>query len=151
LFKSWQVFVFTLVPLALIFTGVILSSFHGADSAPEVFPTAAPRPTSSGPPPPAPAGTTQLSIAAENLKFDKASLTAPAGQPVQLMFDNKDAGQMHNVAVYADRSASTPIFKGELDTGPNAVTYSFNAPSSPGSYFFHCDVHPDMAGTFTVN
>jgi plastocyanin len=28
---------------------------------------------------------------------------------------------------------------------------AFNAPSTPGSYYFRCDVHPDtMDGTFSV-
>jgi hypothetical protein len=30
-------------------------------------------------------------------------------------------------------------------------TEKFTAPSTPGTYYFHCDVHPDqMNGTFIV-
>ncbi len=41
MFKSWQIFVFSLIPLALVFGGVIIGSiyFDGGDSQPEVFPT----------------------------------------------------------------------------------------------------------------
>jgi hypothetical protein len=37
-FKSWQIFVFSLIPLALVFTGVIIGSIHGSDSELEEFP-----------------------------------------------------------------------------------------------------------------
>ena len=45
-----------------------------------------------------------------------------------------------------------PIFQGDLDSGPAPITYNFDAPSTPGTYFFRCDVHPDtMTGQLTVN
>jgi hypothetical protein len=37
IFKSWQIFVFSLIPLALVFAGVIIGSFHGSDSELEDF------------------------------------------------------------------------------------------------------------------
>jgi hypothetical protein len=40
--KSWQIFVFTLIPLALVFAGVIAGSLDGSDSEREVFPTPEP-------------------------------------------------------------------------------------------------------------
>jgi hypothetical protein len=40
MFKTWQIFVFSLIPLALVFAGVIIGSLHGSDSEAEVFPTA---------------------------------------------------------------------------------------------------------------
>jgi len=48
-FKSWQVFIFSLVPLLLVFVGVVGGSFHGKDSHPEVFPS---QPPASGTPRP---------------------------------------------------------------------------------------------------
>lgn len=36
-------------------------------------------------------------------------------------------------------------------TGPATTTYTFTAPSTPGTYFFRCDVHPTvMTGQFIV-
>jgi plastocyanin len=151
-FKTWQVFVFSLVPLALVFTGVIMGSIHfsGGDSQKEIFPTPAPRPAGNAPPPPAaPPGATALQLTARTLLYDKRTLTAAAGQPVVLQFNNDDAGQLHNFALYTNRNATTKIFASELSTGPKVETLNFTAPT-PGSYFFRCDVHPDtMTGTFT--
>ena len=145
-----SIFIFSLVPLALIFAGVIIGSMRGIDAEREPIPTPPPV-TESGPPPTAPAGTTQLEISASNLAFDKTSLSAPAGKPVQLTLRNRDASIPHNVSIYTNRSASQSIFKGELDTGPADKVYSIPANSNPGTYFFRCDVHPDtMTGNFVV-
>lgn len=154
MFKSWQIFVFSLVPLALVFAGVIVGSIHGSDSDLEVFPT--PPPSSAGSssgggggsaPPPAP-GT--LTITARNLAFDKRSLTARPNAQTSVQFTNDDAGVLHNVAVYTNNRATTRIFVGELTTGPNTTTYTFTSPAA-GTYFFRCDSHPDqMTGTFNV-
>jgi hypothetical protein len=52
-FKSWHVFLFSLIPLALVMTGVIVGSVHfsGGDSEAEVFPTPAPGSGSYAAPP----------------------------------------------------------------------------------------------------
>jgi plastocyanin len=151
LFKSWQVFVFSLVPLALVFAGVIIGSMHGLDSERQVYPTAAPTEANSAPAATAVPGATQVTLVASNLAFDKSSITAKAGEPVSITFDNKDAGVLHNVSVYTDRTAKQAIFQGDLTTGPAETTYTFDAPSTPGSFYFHCDVHPDtMQGTLVV-
>jgi plastocyanin len=93
-----------------------------------------------GPPPFA------ASISASGLQFSTGELDLPADAPVDLTFDNQDDGVQHNVAIYTDESASQPLFKGELVTGVASVVYSFTAPP-PGSYYFHCDVHPTMNGS----
>ena len=148
MFKSWQIFVFSLIPLALVFAGVIIGSYHGSDSAKEIFPTAGPTaPPSETVGPGAPG---VLAIAAQNLLFDKKTLEAPARTEITVRFDNRDAGVLHNVAFYTNRTARSKIFVGEIITGPKVIEYEFTTPA-PGSFFFRCDVHPDtMTGTFTV-
>lgn len=149
--KAWHIFIFSFIPLALVFVGVIGGSYRGADADAEVFPTAAATaPPRAQTPSPGGGGATVLEIAAKDLLFDKRTLTAPANTAITIRFDNKDAGVQHNVAIYRDRTARTKIFVGELFPGPAVREYKFTTPG-PGSYFFRCDVHPDtMTGTFTV-
>ncbi len=80
-----------------------------------------------------------------------STITVPAGASVTVNFDNQDSGIPHNFAAYTNSSATTPIFVGQVITGPATITYKFTAPSQPGNYFFRCDVHPTiMTGTFVV-
>ena len=153
MFKSWQIFVFSLVPLALVFAGVIIGSMFGVDSELETFPTQAPAgENGDAEQPTAVPGATEIELVAENILWDKESLSAPAGEPVSVIMDNRDAGVLHNFSLYADRAFTQAIFVGELVTGPVTETYTFDAPSTPGTYFFRCDVHPDtMTGQFQVN
>jgi plastocyanin len=151
-FRTWQVFAFSLVPLALVLAGVVLGSVHfsDGDSQREVFPTQEPSASQGGPAPTPPPGASVLQITAENLQFSPRSLRATAGQPVQVQLNNRDSGVQHNIAFYNNSSASQVIFKGELFAGPQTKTESFTAPSSRGNYYFRCDVHPDMNGSFVV-
>ena len=90
-------------------------------------------------------------LTARNNAFDKTSFTVPAGATVSLSFINDDPGVQHNFALYTDASATTPIFQGGVATGQQTVLYTFAAPSTPGTYFFRCDVHPEtMRGSFVV-
>jgi len=153
LFKTLHIVAVSLIFLALLFAGVIVGSMRGTDSEAQVFPTVPPTAENGGTPPPtAVPGATQIELAAENVLFDKSALSATAGQPVSITFNNKDAGVLHNFSLYADRAYTQPIFQGDLTTGPVITTYTFDAPSTAGAYPFRCDVHPDtMTGQFTVN
>jgi plastocyanin len=92
-----------------------------------------------------------IDLAAEHFAFDKSTISVPIGAIVTVNFNNKDSGIPHNFAVYNDSSASQTIFKGQNITGPATTTYTFTAPSTPGTYFFRCDVHPtQMTGSFIV-
>jgi plastocyanin len=96
-------------------------------------------------------GPVALTIVAQNLQFDLDSIRAGAGVPVTVTLDNQDSGVLHNIAFYTNRTASSPIHVGGIITGVATEDVAFNAPSTPGSYYFRCDVHPDtMDGTFSV-
>ena len=103
-------------------------------------------PASSGPP--ASADPSAVQISAKDLKFSTAQLNAPADKAFSIAFDNQE-GAPHNVAIYKDQSASQKVFAQDPFAGPKAVTYQVG-PLAAGSYFFRCDVHPDMKGTLTV-
>ena len=71
----------------------------------------------------------------------------PAGKAFQLTFDNED-GAPHNVAIYTDSSASQATFQGDIFSSGTRV---YDVPAlTAGSYFFRCDVHPDMTGTIVA-
>jgi plastocyanin len=93
---------------------------------------------------------TALSISAFDGKFNKDCLAAPAGQAFTIDFDNLDRGIPHNVAIYEDSTAAKAFFKGDLVDGPGKTTYSVSALPA-GAFFFRCDPHPDMNGTFEVS
>jgi plastocyanin len=80
--------------------------------------------------------------------FDPTSLTAPAGKPFTLSFDNKDAGVSHNVQIFDGTDATgRMLFSGDVVTGVAVFPYDVD-PLDPGSYFFHCKFHPTtMTGT----
>jgi plastocyanin len=90
--------------------------------------------------------------ASEPLTFSTDTLTAPAGTLVRVEYLN-DSNVLHNITFFDGPDASAPRLAGtELDTGPGDLqVVEFTTPSEPGSYFFHCDVHPTlMTGTLEV-
>ncbi|HYT80233.1 MAG TPA: cupredoxin domain-containing protein [Actinomycetota bacterium] len=93
----------------------------------------------------APSGTT-LNVVAKNLSFGVKCLAAPAGQTFTIDFDNQD-GAPHNVAIYTDKSRSKSLFVGDRVDGPKKVTYQVPAITA-GTYYFVCDFHAFMNGTF---
>lgn len=136
-----------LVALLVVSAGILAAgcvSPGGNVTQPARTPTAAATTAAGGEP-------ATVDLAAENLAFDTSTITVPAGAEVTVNFNNQDSGIQHNFAVYTDSSAAEEIFVGETVTGPGSVTYTFTAPSEPGTYFFRCDVHPEaMTGEFVV-
>jgi len=100
--------------------------------------------------PAGPTGVT-VSLVAQNTAFQPTTLTFPAGAHVTVNFDNKDAQTTHNFVLFGGPDASSAaLFTGTIITGPATTQYTFTAPG-PGTYFFHCEVHPQqMTGTVTV-
>jgi plastocyanin len=96
---------------------------------------------------PAPADPDAPVITASNLRFDQAEVVVPAGKAFQLTFTNLESPP-HNVAIYTDSSATTPVSVGEIFSNGTKVQ---DVPAlDPGTYFFRCDVHPDMTGTIVA-
>jgi plastocyanin len=99
-----------------------------------------------GPPPTAPPG--GAVITAHDFAFDRATLVVPAGEPLSLLFENRDSAP-HNVRIYDD-DPGQPLFTGEIFAGQDSRTY--DVPSIPaGSHRFRCDVHTEMAGTIVAD
>ena len=84
------------------------------------------------------------SITADGLKFNTKTLTVPAGVAFSLAFHNHDSAP-HNVAFYSDASLTTKLFPADIYTGPGTKVYAVPAIAAV-TYYFKCDVHPDMNG-----
>jgi cytochrome c oxidase subunit 2 len=104
---------------------------------------------SGGSAPPGPPGAAPLALVAKDIAFDKTELGAPADAPFQIEFDNQDAQIPHNVAIHEGSPTGPEVFKGEVFPGPAKKTYDVPALKA-GAYGFVCSVHPNMAGTLTV-
>lgn len=127
-----------LVTLAVVLLSLAALSACG----PKATPTPTPTPTPTGP-------NIAIDLIAQDMAFDKSTITVPAGASVTINFDNKD-NIGHNFALYTNSSATHAIFVGKIITA-SQTTYNFTAPGTPGNYFFRCDVHPtSMTGTFVV-
>ena len=96
-----------------------------------------------------PGGTPVVEVRARNSQYDAKTLRAPASEAFTIVFRNEDPGVPHNVAIYTDSSASHSLFVGQIFNGPKTVDYHVPA-LSPGRFFFRCDVHHQMTGTFQV-
>ena len=102
-------------------------------------------------PPPAPSGGAPagpgIPLAAQNVKFDQANLTAPAAG-FTIQFDNKDAGTPHDVDILD--AGGKKVFDSKDFPGP--AKKDLPVPALPaGTYKFECSIHPgQMFGTLTV-
>ena len=126
--------------LALIAGGTVAAAAFG-DRGPEEAATGGEKPK-----------TQAVALEAKGLKFTQTELSLNEGAQIKMTFKNDDAGTQHNFALFNGADASAPvIFRGSLNTGPTTVTYTFTSPTKPGTYYFHCDVHPGpMSGTAKV-
>jgi plastocyanin len=97
-------------------------------------------------------GPTSVTVVAKNLQFNPRSITASVGQPLTVTLDNQDAGVQHNIAFFTNRSATTLLTSdSRMDIFPGVAQKSFTfTPSRAGTFYFHCDVHPDMNGSLIV-
>lgn len=81
--------------------------------------------------------------------FGVTELSAPAGVPFTIAFDNQDPGVLHNVAL-GEELGGTPFFEGAPITGPAKTDYAIEALDA-AEYAFWCTVHPTtMTGVLTV-
>ena len=92
---------------------------------------------------------TWSTISALNIKFEQTTVTAPAGTPFQVQFENKDAGAPHNVALRLGDVNGAELFKGEVFNGIATRVYDVPALDA-GAYAFVCTVHPTMVGTLNA-
>jgi len=113
--------------------------YQGKLTEPAATPTPVPSGAANGP---------KLDLVAQNVKFDKADLSAPANTPFTIHFDNRDPGTAHDVDILDAGGAK--VFDGKDFPGPAAQDYGVG-PLPAGTYKFECSIHPAlMFGTLTV-
>jgi plastocyanin len=86
------------------------------------------------------------------LAFQPAELTAPANTVVTVTYSN-NTNLPHNIHFFDGSDQNAPSLGAtKVQTGPNAQdSVTFTTPSTPGDYFFWCDVHQSaMTGTLHV-
>ncbi|MFJ4791294.1 cupredoxin domain-containing protein [Kitasatospora purpeofusca] len=88
----------------------------------------------------APAGAVTVTI--KDFQFGPASLTVAPGTAITVT-NQDDTG--HTLTAIAPNAGAFDT--GLLEQGKSAT---ITAPTAPGSYPFHCDVHPTMTGTLVV-
>ena len=88
-------------------------------------------------------------ISASGIKFEQTTVSAPAGKPFQISFENKDAGTPHNVVIHQGDASGAVLFSGVVFNGVETRTYDVPALAA-GTYAFVCIVHPTMVGTLNV-
>ena len=118
----------------------------GGSGAPTASGSAAPGSAAPGSPA-ASGGAADVSIMASNIAFAPTSVTAPAGRPFTIDFNNMDASVPHDI--YIKDSTGADKFEGAIINGPADTTY--NVPALPaGTYTFVCSIHSNMTGTMVV-
>jgi len=142
--KIWGIAALGMALLAITTLGLACGGDDEGDGGGDATPTEAASPTGAE-------DVAELEIAAENTAYDVDELRAPAGAEVTLVFDNDDPDIQHNWSLYESEESTDPIFEGDIITGVDSIDYVFPAPDDPGTYHFHCDVHPAaMQGEFIV-
>lgn len=86
-------------------------------------------------------------VTANELEFDANTIEAPAGEAFTITLDNADSVP-HNISVYTEEGGEV-IIEGEIIDGGETVEVEVPALEA-GTYFFVCDLHPDMNGSVAV-
>ncbi|MHB8960017.1 MAG: cupredoxin domain-containing protein [Candidatus Limnocylindrales bacterium] len=89
---------------------------------------------------------TDATLTARGIAFVQPALTAAAGRPFTVAFDNRDRVP-HNLEI-CDAHGSV-VFRGDIVTGPGVEVYDVPALSA-GACQFRCTAHPAMTGALTV-
>jgi plastocyanin len=100
--------------------------------------------------PEAPATVTDgaVTVTADDLEFDATSIEAQAGEAFTITLVNNDSAP-HNISVYTEEGGERLVEGTVINEGE---TIEIEVPAlEAGTYFFVCDVHPDMNGPLVVS
>ena len=96
-----------------------------------------------------PAEAVEIKSPPNTIAFDKDCVVVPANKDVKLTYTN-EGGELHNVAVTPSANElGTVLGKSGDPIGSGTQTGTVKA-QPPGSYYYYCQVHPAMNGTWKV-
>ena len=90
-----------------------------------------------------------VEITAADLAFDVTSIEATAGEDFTITLVNNDSAP-HNISIYSEEGGDLLGEAGATAEAGQTVTLDVAA-LEPGTYYFQCDIHPDMNGTVVVS
>jgi plastocyanin len=88
-----------------------------------------------------------VEISADDLEFNAGTITATAGEPFTVVFTNLES-QPHNVAVYTTEGGDEIAIGDVINEGETSELQVEGL--TAGTYYFRCDVHPEMEGTIVI-
>jgi mono/diheme cytochrome c family protein/plastocyanin len=151
-FTGWRDPKYTPAADATPFPACYLDEFTSAAPSASGSGDASAQPSGSGDASAAPSasagtGGTVVDITAQGTQFTTTDVTAPAGAPFTIHFDNQDPGMVHNVAILD--GSGTEVFHGDIFPGVASKDYDVDALTA-GTYKFVCSVHANMTGSLTA-
>lgn len=88
-----------------------------------------------------------VTVTAADLEFDATSIDVDAGQAFTITFVNNDSVP-HNISVYTEEGGER-LVEGEVINEGETTEIEVGA-LEPGTYYFVCDLHPEMNGPLVV-
>jgi plastocyanin len=89
-----------------------------------------------------------VEISAADLEFNVTTIEATAGEDFTITLVNDDSAP-HNISVYSEEGGEAFVLGDTAEAG-QTVTTDVSA-LEPGTYYFQCDIHPDMNGQVVVS
>jgi len=89
-----------------------------------------------------------IAVTADDMAFDASVIQATAGEDFTLTLVNDDSAP-HNWALYTEEGGDT-IVTGDVAEPGETVTVDVSG-LDEGTYFFKCDIHPEMNGSVEVS
>jgi plastocyanin len=97
--------------------------------------------------PPGTGETETVDLVIDSSGFDMTEIRVTAGAEVTVNLQNNDT-EPHNFSVYENMAGTVPVFTGAPVQGGESITYTFTAPSTPGTYYFKDDEASAGAETY---
>jgi plastocyanin len=90
-----------------------------------------------------------VEVTAADLAFDVSTIEATAGEDFTITLVNDDSAP-HNISIYTEEGGEMIGSAGATAEAGETVTVDVSG-LEPGTYYFQCDIHPDMNGSVVVS